>query len=185
MEVTKQDLETIIYGVKSNKLQHDTPGMEFVRVEPGMLISTNGRVLIVREVFCEEAETFEPFNISVADVKEAIKANKNTLNAGLGVVLHQGDEFMAKIGVKKVAKQAESFPRWGQVPKKYRRNKKGAKRARFNPAVFMRALQGMKDCEFVDLRLWDPENAVRLDGKNVGGQKVVAFVMPLVDRKAK
>lgn len=182
MEVTRKDLETIIYGTLKEDSNTRPAGLEHVRVEPGMLVTTDGRVLIVREVPHDATDKFEPFCISVADIKGAIKANAELWKTnGQTVTLDPGDDFMARIGRKRVAKQDTTYPDWSKVLRRARKEKKGAQIASFRPEVMMKALQGMKDADVVEFRIWDKDNATRLDGMTKDGRKVMALVMPIVD----
>lgn len=181
MEVTRKDLETIIYGTQKGDSTIEIPGLAHIRVEPGMLVATDGRVLIVREVSHDAADRFEPFCVSVADIKGAIKANAELWETnGQAVELDPGDDFMARIGRKRVAKQDTVYPDWLRVLQKARKETRGAQIALFRPEVMMTALQGMKDIDVVEFRIWHKDRAVRLDGMTKDGRKVMSLVMPVV-----
>ena len=181
MEVTKKDLETIIYGTRKKEDDHPISGLMYVRVEPGKLVATNGKVLIVRELTKEIGENFEPFCISVADIRSAIRENAALWGSnGQAVHLDPGNDFMAKIGRSSVAKQDDAYPDWPKVMKGARKDIKGHKMSRFDPAVLMTALQGMKDVKVVELRNWDENKPIRIDGLTADGRKVLSLVMPIV-----
>lgn len=183
MEVTRKDLETIVYGTQKKDSTVQPAGLEYVRVEPGMLVTTDGRILIVREVAHDATDSFEPFCISVADIKGAIKANAELWGTNKQTVtLDPGDDFMARIGRKTVVKQDTTYPDWSRILRGARKETKGAQIASFRPEVIMAALQGMKDVGVVEFRIWDKDRAARLDGMTEDGQKVMALVMPLVDK---
>jgi len=189
MKVTKKDLETIIYGVRGKALEtHGTgkalkaqyPGLAHVRVEPGRLVATDGHVMIIREVE-HIGPKFEPFCISVADIKTAIKGNAEFWsNSGPGVVLDPGNDFLAKIGRKSVVKQDDKYVDWTVVVNHVSTKTGDFRQAKFNPEVLMRALQGMKDIAYVELRVWAEDKPVRLDGETADGRRVMAIAMPVV-----
>jgi hypothetical protein len=182
MEVTRVDLETIVYGVQKEGEVKFT-GLKYVRVEPGMLVATDGHVLIVREVPHDSDDQFEPFCISVADIKAAIKANAELWKTnGNFVKIDPGNDFMARIGRKSVAKQETSYPEWARVLKGARKETQGHQMAHFSPTVLMKALQGMRDSGVVELRIWKPDKAVRLDGMTEDGRKIMALAMPTIDK---
>jgi len=180
MEVTRSDLENVVYGVdKRGKPIHS--GTKHVRVEPGRLVATDGMVLIVRELE-HSGKKFEPFCVSVKDVRAALKdkTNHSVWESGGTVQINSGNEFMAKIGHRVVAKQDTGYVKWEKILKGVRKTRKGAVMARFNPEVLMRALQGMKDADNVELRVWKDDEAVRLDGRAENGRQVMSLVMPLI-----
>ncbi len=180
MEVTRKDLETVCFGVADTSMAGSSEGLLHVRVEPGRLVACNGRILIVREVV-DDGEPFEPFSVSVADIKGAIKANAALWkHNGDPVKIDTGSEFMANIGRKQVLKQDVTYPDWQTVLVK--KNKPDHKKARFNPELMMRALQGMKDVDVVELRVWDEKTPARLDGITKDGRKIMALVMPTIPK---
>jgi len=179
MRVTRKDLETIVFGCGTSG-RSNLP-LTHVRVEPNRLVACNGSVIIVRAL--QGSDDFKPFSISIDDVRAAIKAN-----AGLWrpkddtVEFSPGDEFMAKIGVKSVAKQDGSYPEWKRVMIK--RDAPNGFTALFAPEQMMRVLKGMKDIEFVEFTVWDKRSASRVDGETIDGRKVVAMIMPAITHNA-
>ena len=175
--MTQGDLETIIHGVGRG---HSKQALNYVRVEPGMLVATDGHILIVREV-SHDGGKFKPFCVSVDDVKGALRANAELWRTnGKSVKLDPGDDFMARIGCKTVAKQDASYPDWGRLIVK--KDKRGHQVAKFDPTKLMKVLQAMRDIECVEFRIWGTDEAARLDGVNASGRKVMALVMPLINR---
>ncbi len=181
MEVTKKDLLTIIHGVATSDTTEVPEVLRHVRIEPGRLVATDGRILIVREVLNELKKKFEPFCVSVPDIKGALKANAELWPDNGGFVpIDPGDEFMAKIGNKRVVKQDGEYVDWARVLVK--KDKPGQKTAKFGPELMMKALRGLRDAENAEFRIWDEKSAARLDAVTEDGRKVMILVMPIVPR---
>jgi len=177
MEVTKQDLEAALFAAVGKSESYTGPeGLRYIRFEPGMIIACNGKILTIREV-PHEGRKFKPFQVSIDDVKGAIKANAELWSQnGRSVTLKPGDDFMAAIGRKRIAKQDATYPDWQRVLVK--KDKPNAKIACFDPEQMMRALKGMKDLERVKFRIWGEDGPVRIDGVTQDGRKVMSLVMP-------
>jgi hypothetical protein len=146
-------------------------------------VACDGRILIVREVCDELGADFEPFLVSVADIKRAVKANADLWRIkGEMATVSPGNDYMAKIGQQTVVKQDANFPDWTRVLIK--KDKKGHRLSRFKPTYLMKVMRGMKDIDNVDMRVWDASSAARLDGITEDGRKVMALIMPVTPVKS-
>ena len=154
-----------------------------VRVEPGRLVATDGRMLVMRDVRMEEGEA--PFEAYLLEAK-ALKAA-----AGKGGYLYAGENGTARVrsgvvqhgvmhpnGTETMITKADgTYPEYSRVVPPEERE--GQKTAQFDPALLARLLKAFHGVGLVRLSILDGEHAVRVDGETGDGRKVVGVIMPM------
>jgi hypothetical protein len=179
MEIHGEDL-SVLEAVCKDKVHL---GLCHVRVEPGRLVATDGRMLSVREVRMEEGEApFEPFLLEPKAFKTA---------AGKGAYLYAGENGAAKVrsatvqhgvmhanGSETLITKAEgTFPDYTRVIPAEERD--GQVSVLVNPALLMKFLKTFDGIECVRLTVASAKEGVRVDGETPDGRKVLGVIMPM------
>ena len=180
MELRKEDV-AVVEAVAKEKVHYSLTN---VRIEPGRLIATDGRILVTRDVHMEEDE--EPFDPFVLDGK-ALKAV-----ASKGAFLRPGENGTVKIraanqtngtlvpnGTETTLEKGDSsYPEYGRViPSETR---EGQKTALIDPAYMARLFKAFKGVDSVRISILDEESAIRFDAETPDGRKIVGVQMPFV-----
>jgi len=143
-----------------------------VRVEPGRLVATDGRVLVTREVRKEEGEEdFAPYLLD----RSAFKSMKGgSLTAGPnGTATFRGEK-----GVEmSIPKQEKTYPKWERVLPNLEENP--GITIMLSVEYLQKLLKAFKGVEKVNLTIVDGETAATLEGETSDGRKVLGLIMPM------
>jgi DNA polymerase III sliding clamp (beta) subunit (PCNA family) len=155
-----------------------------VRIEPGRLIATDGRILVTRDVAMEEGEEpFEPFLLDAKALKAAASKGAFVRPGENGTVkiraATQKNGTLAPNGMETTLNREDcSYPEYGRVIPSDTR--KGHRTALLDPANLIRIIKAFKGCESVRISILAEDEAIRLDGELPDDRKVVGVLMPLV-----
>jgi len=183
MEIRGEDISVLEAVAKDSN--HSS--LNNVRIEPGKLVATNGKMLSVREVRMEEGEaTFEPFLLEPKAFKTA---------AGKGGYLYAGDNGTAKVrsavvrcgrmhpngSETSITKTEGTFPLYERVIPAEERE--GQVSVTVDPALlakFLRTFNGIKE---VRMSVVPRDEGIRFDATTDDGRKVLGIIMPVVVKK--
>jgi DNA polymerase III sliding clamp (beta) subunit (PCNA family) len=181
LKITKDDVAVAVAAAKE-----DTGlSLTSVRVLPGRLVATDGRVLVLREVEMEEDEPhFEPFNVSAKALKDVarkggfIRPGENGSAVILSGTMSNGR--LIPNGTETTIQKVEgSYPDYMRVLPDADRDEEVA--VDLNPTILMRLLKAFKGVSLIKLRVV-PKGALRLEGKSADGLTVLGAIMPIVRR---
>jgi hypothetical protein len=192
MKIYKQDLAILgACGVQG----HAPAQIQNVRVEHGKLVATDGRILSVREMGKEDAEAdFKPFVLEPKALK-TLAASGAFLDAGVNGTIKVRSAVQVRDRKGRFTSQLKDNG-WETTIKKseeglyaypdYSRVIPGEEQAKIvvklSPLFLERLMKTFAGVETVEMRVSDPENAIRFDGKMADGRKVLGVIMPCVSR---
>jgi DNA polymerase III sliding clamp (beta) subunit (PCNA family) len=194
MEIRKNDLSILNAVGDPKRYPHS---ISCVKIEPGRIVATDGRILVIRDTKMEEGE--KPFKSVVVEPK-VMRALAKT-----GAFLTVNDDGSLKIRSANVVKKnkldtkgelkADDWettipkPKEGEQPyPDYSRvvpeeNRPGVS-IELNVELLLKLIKSFEGAKTITMQVQvqDLEKAVRFDGETTDGRKVMGLIMPWIEK---
>lgn len=192
MKFYKKDLAILSAVAAKESIHHS---LILVRVEPGRMVATDGKMLSVREIRTEDEEKpFEPFLLEPKALK-TLAGNGAFLDAGGNgtVKIRSANQKRDPRGrftkelvdcgwetvMKKPSPGLYSYPAYDKVIPP---EADAVIRVKVDPQLLLRMMKTFDGVSSVTMGIRDGERAIRFDGKTDDGRKVLGVIMPLCER---